>query len=162
MPSEINLYRYELVESALFAGVTVSKVDTMRPFVEKYGHRLTRRAHFSELVPVILHREKETLNEKLKSKKEVSVIFDGTAHLGEALANVVRFFQEDLYKPTQHLIRLEVLAKALKGEELAQRFISCLAVDYNFVLRIVIGGCKVRFRKWSRREKCEVFLCRSF
>ena len=51
--------------------------------------------------------------------KEASIIFDGTARLGEALAIVVRFVQED-YKPVQRLVRLEVLAKLLKGNELAQ------------------------------------------
>ena len=61
-----------------------------------------------------------------KSVKGVSVIFDETAR-----------------KPTQRLIRLEVLAKALKGEELAQRLKSCLAVDYKFGARVVIGGCEI-------------------
>ena len=35
-----------------------------------------------------------------------------------------------------------MLAKALKGEELVQRLISCLAVDYNFGPRVVIGGMR--------------------
>ena len=89
-----------------------------------------------------LHLQYETLKEELKSVKEISVIFDGTARLGEASAIVVRFFQEDLYEPTQRLIRLEVLAKALEVEELAQRLISCLVVDFNFGPRIVIGGTR--------------------
>ena len=45
----------------------------------------------------------------LKIVKETSVIFDGTARMGEALAIIVRFVQED-FIPTRHLIRLEVLA----------------------------------------------------
>ena len=87
------MYRYELVESALLAGLALSKGNAMRPFLEKYDHWLTSRAHLIELIPVILLREKETLKEQLKSVKDVSVIFDGTAHLAEALAIVVRFFQ---------------------------------------------------------------------
>ena len=78
----------------------------------------------------------------MKSVEEVSVIFDGTARLGEALAIVVRFFQEGIFKPTQRLIRLEVLAKVLKGNELAQRLISCLAVEYSLGPRVVIGGMR--------------------
>ena len=144
LPPELQLYCYELVESALLTGVALSKVDVMRPFHEKYGHRLTWRAHLSELIPAILHREKETLKEELQSVKEVSVIFDGTAHLGEALVIVVRFFHEDLYNLSQRLIRLQVLAKALKGEKLAQRLIFCLAVDYNFGSRVVFGEEGVR------------------
>ena len=45
-------------------------------------------------------------------------------------------------KPTQRLIQLEVLAKALKGVELAQRLMSCLAVKYNFGPNTIIGGIR--------------------
>ena len=55
LPSEIQSYRYELVESALLAGVALSKVDTMRPVREKYGHWITSRAQLSELISAILH-----------------------------------------------------------------------------------------------------------
>ena len=73
--------------------------------------------------------------------KETSVIFDGTARMGEALATIVRFVQED-FIPTRHLIRLEVLAKALKVDELAQRLMSCLAVKHNFGPNTIIGGIR--------------------
>ena len=105
LPSEIQFYRYELVESALLAGVALSKVDAMHPFLEKYGHRLTSRALLSELIPAMLHREKETLKD-VSVVKDVSLIFDRTVRLGDALAIVVRVFQDDLYEPTQRLIRL--------------------------------------------------------
>ena len=78
---------------------------------------------------------------ELESVKEASVIFDGTARMGEALAIIVRFVQED-FIPTQRLIRLEVLAKALKGDELAQRLMSCLAVKHNFGPNAIIGGIR--------------------
>lgn len=100
----------------------------MRPLLEKCGHRLTSSVDLSELIPAVLDKEKETLKEDLKVAKEASVIFDGTARLGEALGIVERYIQQDL-KPTQRLIRLELLAKALKGEQLAQRLMSCLAMD---------------------------------
>ena len=61
--------------------------------------------------------------------------------MGEALAIVIRFVQED-FKPTQRLIQLEVLAKALKGVELAQRLMSCLAVKCNFGPNTIIGGIR--------------------
>ena len=51
--------------------------------------RLISRAHLSELIPAVLDKEKETLKEELKVAKKASVIFDGTARLGEALAIVV-------------------------------------------------------------------------
>ena len=61
--------------------------------------------------------------------------------MGEALATVVRFVQED-FKPTQRLVQLEILAKALTGAQLAQRLMSCLAVKYNFGPNTIIGGIR--------------------
>ena len=61
--------------------------------------------------------------------------------MGEALATVVRYVQQDL-KPTQRLIPLQVLAKALTRKQLAQRLMSCLAVDYNFGPGAIIGGMR--------------------
>ena len=48
LPSEILSYRCELVESALLAGVALWKAHAMGPFLEKYGHRLTSRAHLGK------------------------------------------------------------------------------------------------------------------
>ena len=79
-----------------------------------------------------MEKEKEKLRCELETVKEGSVIFDGTARMGEALAIVIRFVQED-FKPTQRLIQLEVLAKALKGVELVQ---------YNFDPNTIIGGIR--------------------
>ena len=139
MPAERRLFRFEVVESFLSGGIALAKVDALRPLLEKYGHRLTNRAHLSELIPAVLENEKDKLKKELKDVKEASVIFDGTARLGEALAVIVRYVQEN-FQPTQRLIRLDILAKALKGEELAQRLMSCLAVDYHFGPTAIIGG----------------------
>ena len=76
----------------------------------------------NDLIPAVLEKEKEKLKAELHNVKETSIIFDGTARLGEALAIVLRFVQEDC-KPTQRLVCLEVLAKSLKGNELAQRLL---------------------------------------
>ena len=113
LPAEMRLFRFEVVESFLSGGIALAKVDAPRPLLEKYGHRLTNRAHLSELIPAVLENEKDKLKKELKDVKEASVIFDGTARLGEALAIIVRYVQEN-FQPTQRLIRLDILAKALK------------------------------------------------
>ena len=141
LPAEMRLFRFEVVESFLSGGIALAKVDALRPLLEKYGHRLTNRAHLSELIPAVLENEKDKLKKELKDVKEAFVIFDGTARLGEALAVTVRYVQEN-FQPTQRLIRLDILAKALKGEELAQRLMSCLAVDYHFGPTAIIGGMR--------------------
>ena len=79
---------------------------------EIYGHRLTHNNNLREIIPAVLEKEKEKLWSELETVKEASVIFDGTTRMDDALAIVIRFVQED-FKPTQRLLQLEVLAKAL-------------------------------------------------
>ena len=141
LPAEISLFRFEIVACVISGGIPLSKVDILRALLEKYGHRLTHSANLREIIPAVLEKEREKLLSELESVKEASVIFDGTARMGEALAIIVRFVQED-FIPTQRLIRLEVLAKALKGGELAQRLMSCLAVKHNFGPNTIIGGIR--------------------
>ena len=78
---------------------------------------------------------------ELNIVREASIIFDGTARLGEALAIVVRYVQQD-FRPTQHLLRLEVLAKPLKGNELAQRLMTCMAVNNSFKPDMILAAMR--------------------
>jgi hypothetical protein len=75
--------------------------------------QLASVTHLAELIPAVL--EKETIKNELKDINKVSVIFDGTARLGEALAIVVCYVQDN-FQSTQQLIWLEVLSKALKAD----------------------------------------------
>ena len=112
----MRLFRFEVVETLLLAVIPISKVDILRPLFERYSQRLTLSSHMNDLMPAVLEKEEEKLKAELQSVK-VFFLFDGTAQLGEALAIALRFVQEDC-KPTQRLVRLEVLAKPLKGNEL--------------------------------------------
>ena len=95
LPAEIRLFRFEIVECAISGGIPLSKVDILRPLLEKYGHRLTHSANLREIIPAVLEKEREKLLSELESVKEASVIFGGTARMGEALAIIVPFVQED-------------------------------------------------------------------
>lgn len=128
LPEDMRLYRFELVESLLTAGIPKSKVDNLRPFLEKYGHRLTSSSHLSELIPLILKKEKDCVKSEIATSDNFSVIFDGSTRLGEALV-VVRFI-DNRWRIQQRLVKLEVLAKSMNAEQLAQRLIQCLAVEY--------------------------------
>ena len=94
-----------------------------------------------QIIPAVLEKEKSKLKEELKDVKQASFIFDGTARLGEALVIIIRYVQEN-FVPTQRLICLEILAKAMKGKELAQKLLTCLAVEYNFGSSVIVGGMR--------------------
>jgi len=63
----------------------------------------------------------------------VSVTFDGTSRLGEALAIVMRYVTDNC-KIEQNLICLQMLATSLSGEELARELIPVLSVNYQSVI----------------------------
>ena len=141
LPEDMRLFRFDLVEAFLSAEILLSKIDHLRSFLKKYGHRLTAHGHLSQMIPSIIEKEKETLKTELSLVDGCSVIFDGTTRLGEALAIVVRFV-DDEWNVQQRLIRLQVLAKSLKANELAQCLIQSLAVEYSIRPGVLLAAMK--------------------
>lgn len=90
-------------------------------FLEENGLRLAGRKPMSNLIPFILSEEVQRLKSEIKDKP-ISVIFDGTCRLGEALAIIVRYVS-DAFTIEQHLIKLQIHTKSLAGEEIARSFI---------------------------------------
>ena len=93
------------------------------------------------MIPSIIEKEKETLKTELSLVDGCSVIFDGSTRLGEALAIVVRFV-DDEWNVQQRLIRLQALAKSLKANELAQCLIQSLAVQYSIRPGVLLAAMK--------------------
>ena len=60
------------------------------------------------------------------TRKIISVLFNGTTHLGEVLAVVVHFIR--IWTIQQRLVRLEFQTQSMKEEEIAQEHISVLFV----------------------------------
>ena len=81
-----------------------------------------------DLIPFIQKRETGAISEEIKGM-DVSVIFDGTTRLGEALAIVLRYIDNE-WKIKQR-VRLQIVVKSLTGEELARELIAVLSVQYS-------------------------------
>ena len=58
----------------------------------------------------------------------MSVIFDGTTHVAEAMAIVVRYVSRD-WKITQRLVRALLVTKTMCGEEVARELIATLSIN---------------------------------
>ena len=71
----------------------------------------------SDHIPFILKEEQATIRRELTGK-HISIIFDDTTCLGEALAVTVRFVSKG-WSLEQCLIKVQMLAKSMKGEEIA-------------------------------------------
>ena len=78
----------------------------------------------SDLIPFLCSQEQADIKNEI-GEKPVSVIFDGTTRLGEALAIVVRFV-DDSFSIQQRLVRLQLLVKSMTGEEIARELINVI------------------------------------
>ena len=116
-----------MLKTFLKAGVPLGKLDAFRELLEENAFRLCDTSNMRELIPFVRKQEQENLIEEIKGNF-VSVIFDGTTHVCEAMVVLLRFIDQQ-WKIQQRVIRLMLLAKSLSGEEVARQLIVCLSTE---------------------------------
>ena len=139
---DTQVFRVKVVSAFLRAGVPLNKVELFRELFEETGYRLTDRRNIHDLIPFIHKEEFEKIQQEINGK-DVSVIFDGTTRLGEALAIVIRYVNSD-WMIVQRLVRLQLLVKSVTGEELARELISVLSVKYGISTDLLLAAMKDR------------------
>ena len=93
-----------------------------------------------EYIPLIYKQEIQIIKAEIRWEpsdgsggeftRDISIIFNGSTRQGEAIVIVVRFVNDD-WCIVRRLIRIDVCAKSVKGDELAQVLKECLSVDYG-------------------------------
>ena len=91
-------------------------------------------------MPAILHTERSHIQQAIAGHP-VAVIFDGSTRLGEVLAVIIRFSDNE-WSPKQVLVRLKALAKSLTGEQLAGELIDVLATQLQVPRAHVIAAMR--------------------
>ena len=94
LPEDHQVYRIKVVTPFLKSGVPLSKVESFKDLLEENTFRLTDRRNLHDYVPFILKEEENRIRSEIDGQ-QISVIFDGTSRLGEALAIVVCFIDGD-------------------------------------------------------------------
>ena len=141
---EHRVYRVKVVKSFLQAGVPLHKIDCFRELLEEEAFSLTSSGHLSNLVDVISKEEKKKVKEEIQGQ-DVSIIFDGTTHVAEALNIILRFVTD--WKIEQRLVRFLLVTKPMNGEELAHQLLSTLSVEFS-----IPSGCLLA----SMRDRASV------
>ena len=95
----------------------------------------------SDLVPFILSEEVERIKNEI-DKRHVSITFDGTSRLGEALVIVVRFIDD--WNIKQRLIGVHTLVKSITGEETAREVLGVLCREFKLVTEQVLAAMRDR------------------
>ena len=99
LPEAQQVFRVKVVSAFLRAAVPLSKLQFFKELLEEGGFRLTDRRSLFDLIPFIQKREREDVAGEI-ARCNISIIFDGTCHLGEALCIVVRYVTDELQAET--------------------------------------------------------------
>ena len=140
LPQDQRVYRVKVVRTFLRAGVPLNKIPVFRELLEENALRLTDRRHMSDVVPFILAKEQAEIKEEIAGKP-LSIIFDGTSRLGEAMTIVARFIGPE-WSIQQRFIRFQLLAKSLTGEEIARVLINSLSTQYSIESGLIIAAMR--------------------
>ena len=91
IPTDQQVYRIKVVTTFLCAGIPLNKINCFRELLEENVTRLAGRRSLSDLIPFI-HQEEVQCVGRIKrdiAGHKVSVVFDGTSRMGEAMAIIV-------------------------------------------------------------------------
>lgn len=126
LPDCTRIYRVKVVEAFLKAGIPLQKLDSFRSLLEESAFNLSGSQHMRDLIPFILSEEHKQIQEELRGKN-ISVIFDGTTHVAEAMAIIVRYVSSD-WIISQRLVRALLVTKSMSREEVACELIGSVVV----------------------------------
>ena len=115
--TEVQHYRWRVVEACLYAGIPMEKIDHLRELLERGGTELTASNNLKAMVPKIERFELERLRKELEGQR-VCVIFDGTTRLGECIAVLLRWCPVGFTKIEQRLVALRTTKTHMNGDEL--------------------------------------------
>lgn len=132
LPEAQQIYQIKVARTFLTAGVPFNKVEIFRDLLEENGYRLSDKRFMLDLIPFIRQQEEQTIEELLKGRY-ISIIFDGTTRLGEAIVIVARFVS-DSWEIEQSILSIQMLMKSVNGEKLARELVHVLSVKFS------IGG----------------------
>ena len=129
IPADVLLYRYDVMETFLAAGLPPSKIDDLKGLLR--GDVVSSK-HMLDFVPKVEAFEFQRLREEIKGQK-VTVIFDGTTRLGEAVAVLLRWCPSDFSGIQMRLVTMQTAEKHMDGGELCA-----------FVNEVLTQACQVR------------------
>ena len=139
LPEDQRIYRVKVVKAFLRAAIPLNKIDNLRELLEDNGFRLTDRRHMSYTVPFIFTQEQAHIKEETTGKN-LSVIFDGTTRLGEAMAILI----DSNWQIQQRLIRFQLIAQSMTGEQVARELISALSTQYGISSSYLLAAIRDR------------------
>ena len=140
-----KLFRYRVVETFMYTGTPIAKVDGFRPLLQRAGQSLTDSSALGVFVPKIEGKELDMLKGELRGE-HASLTFDGTTRNGEAVCAVARWCSED-FTINQRLVMFATVLKHMDHKQLAalirDLWLKTLDLEAANLSWFVRGSCKV-------------------
>ena len=137
-PAEVLLFRWTVVESFLQSGIPLTKVDELRTLLELTGQPLTHRSHLRSFIPKILSKEMDLIKEEINGQY-LSISFDGTTRLGEAVNLCARFVPSGFSCIGKRVLALITTATHMNGVSLYRLISKIILSDLNIDADRIVG-----------------------
>ena len=135
LPESTRVYRVRVVSTMLKAGVPLNKLDKFRDLLEESVLSLTTSSSLRQLLQFIRQNDICHLKKEIEGKY-VSILFDGTTHVCEALVVIIRYVDDD-WQIQQRVCRLMLLSKSITGEELARQLITAISTEFGITSNLL-------------------------
>lgn len=164
--TETHVLRYRTVEAFLASGTPLERLPFFRPLIERGEASLTDESHMSTYIPKIEQREMTLLKLEI-DEQFISIAFDGTSRLGEAI-NLTGRWCDTEFNLINRLFRFMTSKLHVKAVQLASvitRVIcSELAIAPDMVVSMArdsvsINGTTCRLLATVPFSNAENFLC---
>lgn len=132
------LFRWTVVESFLNSGTSLEKVEELRPLFELAGHPLTDHSHLKMFIPKILVKEVDLVRAEI-ADQYLTISFDGTTRLGEAVNLCARFIPADFSCVANRCLNLSTTATHMDGLGLYRHLCNLLLTKLQMSLTNIVG-----------------------
>jgi hypothetical protein len=145
-------FRLTVLDTFLSAGCSLGKIDACRDLLEHSGFALTDSSHMRQLIPVLMKNKLQTLTSMLDGRY-VSIIFDGTPHVGELLMVFARFWMDGAF--VQKLINVRHHSYHPDNRTLAytiSKALSRLKIESDLVVAFTKDSASVNYAAVERLQ----------
>ena len=114
-------------------------ITYFRDLLKESGYALT---NLRQLVPLIVKEEMASLKRDI-SGKHVSIIFNRTTHVCEAMVILLHYVSSN-WVIKQKVCRLMLLEKSMSGEEVARQIIAVLFTELGIPSNLLVAAMRDR------------------
>lgn len=137
LSADVHVFRMRTVEAFLASGTPMNRLNFFRPVIERAGYSITDVSHMRSYIPKVEAFEFAELKREVHNEF-LSVSFDGTSRLGEAVNITGKWCDTDFWLRCR-LLRFLTAKNHLKAANIATLLTRALCTDLGFDPAFVVS-----------------------